>query len=171
MPENILNGIGQFNVFKFDPFVGGNAKSVPYRHRDYYKISLVIGNSKLHYADKLIEVQKQALVFFNPQITCKWEHTDTIWSGFFCVFHRNFFRQYENVNHYAVFQPSGTPVFELSDEQVNKVQSIFERMFEEINSDYIHKYHVLRMLVFELIHFALKMEPSAKFDAQPINGS
>jgi AraC-like DNA-binding protein len=44
-------------------------------------------------------------------------------------------------------------------------------MFEEINSEYIHKYDVLRNLVFELLHFALKMQPTAKFDKQPINAS
>ncbi|MDB5232179.1 MAG: transcriptional regulator, AraC family [Chitinophagaceae bacterium] len=41
----------------------------------------------------------------------------------------------------------------------------------EINSDYIHKYDVLRTLVFELIHFALKMQPSANFEKQPIHAS
>jgi AraC-like DNA-binding protein len=43
-------------------------------------------------------------------------------------------------------------------------------MFEEINSDYIHKCDVLRNLVFELLHFAMKL-PSAKFDKHPMNAS
>ncbi|MCB0569648.1 MAG: AraC family transcriptional regulator [Phaeodactylibacter sp.] len=43
--------------------------------------------------------------------------------------------------------------------------------FEEINSDYIHKYDVLRNLVFELLHFAMKMQPSMMFDKQEINAS
>jgi AraC-like DNA-binding protein len=44
-------------------------------------------------------------------------------------------------------------------------------MFEEINSDYIHKYDVLRTLVFELLHFAMKMQPSAEFNKQAIHAS
>ncbi len=36
-------------------------------------------------------------------------------------------------------------------------------MFAEINSDYLHKYDVLRTLVFELIHYAMKMQPNADF--------
>ena len=55
--------------------------------------------------------------------------------------------------------------------QVNRLKIIYERMFEEINSEYIHKYDVLRNLVFELLHFALKMQPSSTFDKQPINAS
>ena len=44
-------------------------------------------------------------------------------------------------------------------------------MFEEINSGYIHKYDVLRTLVFELLHFAMKMQPSSTVDKQAIHAS
>lgn len=168
MPDNIRNEIGHFNVFKLDPFVGRNAQPVPYKRRDYYKIMLVIGNSNVHYSDKVVEVQKQALSFSNPQIPYKWDH-DKIRSGVFCIFNQHFFHQYGDLNQYAVFQPNGTHVFELTDEQVDMVNGFFHRMIEEINSDYIHKYDVLRTLVFELIHFAMKLQPTAKFDKQPIN--
>lgn len=70
-----------------------------------------------------------------------------------------------------MFQPNGAHVFELADEQVSKVQSIFERIVTEINSDYIHKYDVIRTLVFELIHFAMKMQPSEELVKQPIHAS
>jgi AraC-like DNA-binding protein len=59
----------------------------------------------------------------------------------------------------------------LSDEQVEKSAAIYERMFEEINSDYQHKYDVLRNLVFELLHFAMKLQPTTNFDKQQINAS
>ena len=59
----------------------------------------------------------------------------------------------------------------MTDEQAKHVESLFQRMFEEISSDYIHKYDVLRTLVLELIHFALKMQPTAKCDKQPVNAS
>lgn len=71
----------------------------------------------------------------------------------------------------APAQPNGTHIFELSDEQVEKLTTVYERMFEEINSDYIHKYDVLRNLVFELLHFAMKIQPSTNFDKQQINAS
>ena len=170
MPDNIRNEIGHFNIFKLEPFVGDKAQPIPYKRRDYFKIMLVIGNSKVHYADKVIEVQKQALSFSNPQIPYKWEH-NRIREGFFCIFNQHFFHQYGSLNQYAVFQPDGTHIFELTDEQLSKVQSIYERMFEEINSDYIHKYDVLRTLVFELLHFAMKMQPSSIADKQAIHAS
>lgn len=171
MPDNIRNEIGHFNVFKLEPFVGDNAKSIPYKRRDYYKIMLVMGQSQVHYADRVFQVQRQALSFSNPQIPYKWEHRDTIRSGVFCIFNSHFFHQYGNLNQYSIFQPGGTHIFELTDEQVDQVTVFYKRMFEEINSDYIHKYDVLRTIVFELIHFAMKLQPSATLDKQPLNAS
>jgi AraC family transcriptional regulator, transcriptional activator of pobA len=171
MPDNLLKEIGHFNVFNLEPFVGDKAKPVPYKRRDYFKIMLVIGKSEVRFADQVIEVKKQALSFSNPHIPYNWSHLDSIRSGVFCIFNLNFFHQYGNLNQYNVFQPGGEHVFELTDEQVDQVNDMYKRMFEEINSDYIHKYDVLRSIVFELIHFTLKMQPSAKFEKQPIHSS
>jgi AraC-like DNA-binding protein len=132
---------------------------------------LVIGNSKVHYADKVVEVNKQALSFSNPHIPYKWEHLDNIRNGSFCIFNQHFFHQYGNLNQYSVFQPNGTHIFELSDEQVEILAAVYKRMFEEINSDYIHKYDVLRNLVFELLHFAMKIQPVTNIDKQQTNAS
>lgn len=171
LPGNLHNGIGHFNVFKLDPYVGVNAKPVPYARRDFFKISLTIGSGKVHFADKIYEVQKQAMTFSNPQIPYKWEHTDNIASGFFCIFTQDFFHQFGNLNQYSVYQPEGNRLFELTDGQRTKVEEVFQKMFEEINSDYEHKYDVLRTLVLELIHFALKIDTTAKVNKQPINAS
>lgn len=171
IPDNIRNEIGHFNVFRLDPFVGEKAKPVPYKRRDYFKIMLAIGSSKVHYADKVAVVEKQALAFSNPQIPYKWEHTDNIRSGFFCIFNQHFFHQFGNLNQYAVFQPNGQHIFELTDEQAARIAAIYERMLEEINSDYVHKYDALRNMVFELLHFAMKIQPPSIFDKQQINAS
>lgn len=171
MPDNIKNELGHFNIFSLEPFVGDKAKPVPYKRRDFYKIMLVVGNSRVHYADKVVEVKKQALSFSNPQIPYKWEHLDNIRKGAFCVFNHHFFHQCGNMNQYEVFQPNGTHIFELTDDQLVQAEVIFKRMFDEINSDYIHKYDVLRTLVFELLHFAMKMQPSAELNKQGIHAS
>ncbi len=171
MPENLKNQIGHFNVFRLEPLPGDKAQPVPYKRRDFYKITLVEGNSKVYYADKVLEVKKQALSFSNPHIPYKWEHLDNIRSGAFCIFNQHFFHQFGNLSQYSVFQPNGTHLFELTDEQAEKIAAIFERIFEEINSEYVHKYDVLRNIVFELLHFAIKMEPNSNFDKQQINAS
>jgi len=170
IPENIRKEIGHFNVFKLDPFVGENAKPVPYARRDFFKIMLVKGSYKMHYADGVAEIQKQALVFSNPQIPYSCEYTDRIIDGYFCLFTPAFFHQFGNLDQYPVFQSGGTHAFELTDEQAEKIAAIYKSMFEEIGSDYEYKYDVLRNLFFELLHFALKL-PAAKFEKPQINAS
>ena len=65
------------------------------------------------------------------------------------------------LQNYPVFKPGGQPVFFLSDEQIQAASNIFLKMFAEIESDYAYKYDSIRMLVFELIHSAQKMQPAA----------
>lgn len=171
MPDAIRNEIGHFNVFKLDPYVGNNAQPVPYKRRDFYKIMLVKGHSRVHYADRVISVKKQALSFSNPQIPYKWECTENITSGVFCIFDRHFFHHFGNLSQYAVFQPGGRHMFELTDEQYNQLEQVFQRMFTEIESGYIHKYDLMRNMVFELLHFAMKLDAGATLEKQAVNAA
>lgn len=171
VPDSIKKEVGHFNVFRLEPFVGSNAKPIPYSRRDYFKISLIRGHNKVHYADKVIETKERALLFANPQVPYNWEEIDKIQSGYFCVFTESFFQQFGNLNKYEVFQPGETPIFELSDTQAKEISEIYERMFEEINSKYKHKYDILRSLVFELIHKAMKIHPSTNMDRKEVDAS
>lgn len=70
-----------------------------------------------------------------------------------------------------MFQPDGNHVFELSDEQLKQAAGLYERLFEELESDYQHKYNLLRTTVFELMHLAMRMEPSSSIENQEKNAS
>ena len=59
----------------------------------------------------------------------------------------------------------------MTTEQVKTATAVYDRMFDEFNSEYIHKYDVLRNLTFELIHFAMKMHPATSLDKQPVNAA
>ncbi len=171
IPDNLRNEIGHFNVFRHEPIEPGKTKQLPYKRRDFYKIMLVLGDISMNYADQVVSVKKQALFFSNPQIPYNCENLERIEAGYYCIFNQHFFHKFGDLNQYSVFQPSGNHVFELLDEQVEPVSAIYRKMFEEIQSDYLHKYDVLRNLVFELLHFAMKIQPATKYDKQLINAS
>ena len=171
VPENIRNGIGHFNVFTVDEYIGRNHQPVIYSRKDYFKITLIIGRNRIHYADKVIEIQKQALFFTNPQIPYKFEWIDDYKSGIFCVFTPAFFHHFGNLNDYEVFQPNAIPVFELTDQQLEDITTVFRKMQAEMVSDYVHKYDLLRNLVFDLLHYTLKMQPASKAEKQKANAS
>nr|WP_294922540.1 helix-turn-helix transcriptional regulator [uncultured Flavobacterium sp.] len=158
MPENLKKEIGHFNVFKLDDFVGKSCKPFPYTRKDFYKISLIIGKNKVHYADKISVIEDQALFFANPQIPYNWEQVDKNQTGFFCIFTDAFFSQFGNLKEYPLFQPGGNPIVPISMELAESLKIIYLKMFDEINSDYTFKYDVLRNLVFEIIHLALKTQ-------------
>ncbi|MES2519484.1 MAG: helix-turn-helix domain-containing protein [Bacteroidota bacterium] len=176
MPENIRNEIGHFNVFAHEAVEAGKSKPLPYKRRDFYKIMFVLGEIEMSYADKVVAIKKQALFFSNPQIPYKCANLERIEEGEYCIFNSHFFhtsgvQQVGVWSQYSVFQPTGNHVFELTDEQAEQVRIIYKKMNEEINSDYIHKYDVLRNLVFELLHFAMKMQPASSHDKTQINAS
>ena len=50
-------------------------------------------------------------------------------------------------------------IFELNDRQVGQVSVLYERIWDEFGSNYRYKFDLIRNLIFELLHFALKMEP------------
>jgi AraC-like DNA-binding protein len=171
MPENIRNEIGHFNVFLHEAVEVGKTKPLHYKRRDFYKIMFVLGDIEMAYADRVVAIKKQALFFSNPQIPYKCEHLERIEEGVYCIFNSNFFLRFGDLSQYSVFQPTGNHVFELSDEQAEQVRVIYQKMHEEIKSDYVYKYDVLRNLVFELIHFAMKMQPASEHDKTQINAA
>jgi AraC family transcriptional activator of pobA len=171
IPDNIRNEIGHFNVFQHEAVEPGKIKPLPYKRRDFYKIMLVVGDINMNYADRVVSIKKQALFFSNPQIPYNCENLERIENGFYCIFNQHFFHKFGDLNEYSVFQPGGNHVFELTDEQVDPISAIYKKMFEELQSDYAHKYDVLRNLVFELLHFAMKIQPAEKTEKHLINAS
>ena len=171
IPDNFRSEIGHFNMFRLEPLEEGKPTSIPYRRRDFYKIMLVKGGSQVHFADKMVKINAQALSFSNPQIPYQWEHLNLVREGIYCIFNQHFFHHFGQLSQYEVFQPNGAHIFELSDAEFILVSEIFERMSSELNSDYKYKYDVIRNQIFELLHFALKMRPSENLDRQPPNAS
>ncbi len=168
IPESLIKDIGHVNVFRL-PHPAN--KPVPYRRRDFFKVTLCRGGSRIHYADQVFSFEKQALVFSNPFIPYKWEHIEPEVAGFYVVFNASFFNQFGNLTQYEVFQPTGTHVFELDNLQFDYLCGFYEKMENELSSEYIHKYDVIRNMIYELIHYAMKTRPSTRVEQLPINAA
>ena len=63
-----------------------------------------------------------------------------------------------------LFKIGGTPLLKVSQEQREYLNSIFQRMIEEQDSDYIYKDELIRNHINTLLHEALKLQPSENFD-------
>jgi AraC-like DNA-binding protein len=159
MPEGLKKEIGHFNAFRVTEFLGPQRKPMPYTPKDYFKISLVVGRNRYHYADKTIEIEKAALLFSNPMIPYKWEPLDDNQQGCFCIFTEAFFSKFGNIREYPIFQPGVSPVYLLDDSQLESFRSLYEQLFKAIGTEYKYKYDWIRALLLELMHEAMRMTP------------
>ena len=153
-----------FNVFQIE--AEGSATKI-YSRKDFYKICLTTGKSKIHYADRSFEQEGTILFFGNPHIPYSWETISTTYSGYTCLFSEEFFKaseRTESLQHSPLFKIGGTPILQITDEQRKFLISIFQRMIEEQKSDYAYKDDLMRNYVNLIIHEALKLQPSEHYD-------
>jgi AraC family transcriptional activator of pobA len=168
-PENAGTDIGHFNVFRMEDFHKTSSNSLKYSRRDFYKISLIRGKHRYHYADKSIEVDGTTLIFFSPNIPYRFESLGSETTGFFCIFKEPFFTEHlrGSLSELPMFAPGGQPAYDLTETQDQQVSGMFEKMSAEIDSDYRFKYDLLRSYVTEMIHYALKIQPTETLYQHP----
>ncbi|MBV4355809.1 helix-turn-helix domain-containing protein [Pinibacter aurantiacus] len=166
IPEDINKEIGHFNVFKIDELnarLKKKPQTMPYNRRAYYKISMIRGRNKAEYADKVIEIERNALLFATPRIPYHYVPLDENQDGYFCIFTPDFLIKNKSgvvLDSLPIFQPGGYPVFEVSDDEAEEITAIFKKMYKELSSDYAYKYDLLRNYVLELIHYGQKLQPA-----------
>ncbi|MDR6458492.1 AraC-like DNA-binding protein [Chryseobacterium vietnamense] len=169
-PKGLHKDIGHFNVFDIAQTIERvkTTSEMPYNRRKYYKISFIKGKNRAEYADKVISIQQNALLFATPKVPYHWVPEDTDQSGSFCVFTEDFFikdKSYYNLEDLPIFQPGGVPIFEIDNELAEEIENLFEKIKKEIDSDYVFKYDLIRNYVLELIHYGQKLQPASRISA------
>jgi AraC family transcriptional activator of pobA len=165
LPKDIQKEIGHFNVFNIKELYERlkDKSFMPYDRRAYFKISLIRGKNRVEYADRIIEIEKFALLFATPKIPYHYIPQDAEeQSGHFCVFTSEFLTKDKSgieLDKLPIFQADAYPVFQLTEEEVIEIDLIFIKIHQEINSDYVYKYDLIRNYVAELIHFGQKLQP------------
>ena len=172
LPPGMSNGIGHFNVFDISKTLKEVKRKqvMPYNRRAYYKISLIRGKNRVEYADRVIDVAENALLFATPKVPYHWIPQDENQSGSFCVFTDEFMVKNKSgvvVDELSVFKPGAYPVFEITDEEAEEIGFLFRKMEKEIISDYEFKYDLIRNYVLELIHYGQKLQPATALHSSP----
>ncbi|WP_139924477.1 AraC family transcriptional regulator [Hymenobacter sp. DG01] len=165
LPDGIQQDVGHFNVFELG--LPGQClrekPTVPYACRSFYKISLLRGRNRIDYPDSSLDLAQNALIFSTPKVPHYWLPYNAGQTGLFCVFTPEFLRPANSgvvLDELPLFKAEGYPAFQLSDEQEARATAIFRRMQEEMASDYIYKYDLLRTYVLELMHLGQKLQPT-----------
>jgi AraC-like DNA-binding protein len=153
-----------FKVFQIES--DGHATHI-YSRKDFYKICLTTGKSKIHYADRSFEEEGTILFFGNPHIPYSWETISTSYVGYTVLFSEDFFSasdRSESLQNSPLFKIGGTPILKINDEQRAFLNTIFRKMIEEQKTDYTYKDDLIRNYINLIIHEALKLQPSEHYD-------
>lgn len=137
-----------------------------YSRKDFFKICLTTGHSKIHYADKTFDQQGTILFFGNPHIPYSWETISTEYKGYTILFSEEFLKQSdrsESLHQSPFFKIGGTPVLHISEEQRIFLNTLFQKMIEEQKSDYVYKDELIRNYIQLIIHESLKLRPAENY--------
>jgi AraC family transcriptional regulator, transcriptional activator of pobA len=150
----------QVRVHKFDGLVKGAI--APYSRRDYYKVWVTLGRGKIHYATRTVDITQPVLIFSNPLVPYSYESTD-VHAGYMCIFTEDFLKESSrkgSLQESPLFKIGSNPVFFLSDDKLNLISELYEKMLAEIDTTYVYRYEVIRNYLNLIIHEGLKMEPA-----------
>lgn len=153
-----------FNAFQIE---SDGAATRAYSRKDFYKICITTGKSRIHYADRSFDMDGTILFFGNPHIPYSWETISRSYVGYTCLFSEDFLQASDRTNallQSPFFKLDGTPILEISAKQREFINSLFQKMIEEQQSDYSYKDELIRNYIHLIIHEALKLEPSEKYD-------
>lgn len=152
-----------FNVFQIEE----DAKATKlYSRKDFYKICLTTGKSRIHYADRSFETENTILFFGNPNIPYSWETLSTEYIGYTVLFSEDFYvsgKHSENLLKSPLFKLGGTPILEISESQRLFLNGIFDKMIEEQQSEYQFKDDLIRNYIDLILHESLKLKPSENY--------
>jgi len=173
MKEKVIRAISKFNNelklqgFKAFQIEEDATDTRTYSRKEFYKICLTTGKSRIHYSDKTYEQEGTILFFGNPHIPYSWETISTTYVGYTILFSEEFFKnseRSESLQQSSFFKIGGTPVLKITEEQRTFLNTIFQKMITEQESDYVFKDELIRNYISLIIHESLKMEPSENYE-------
>ncbi|WP_426485526.1 helix-turn-helix domain-containing protein [Flavobacterium sp. 2] len=163
----------QLKGFKVYQINGDQSKIPVYSRRDFYKICINTSKSIIQYADRGIETDGTILFFGNPIIPYSWETISGEYEGYACVFTEEFLKSKERseaLHESPLFKIGGTPIFSLTADQKSFIDSLFQKMIQEYETDYAFKDDLMRNYINLILHESMKMQPSENF-FKPKNAS
>jgi AraC-like DNA-binding protein len=95
-----------------------------------------------------------------------WEGDHAGEKDYFCVFTDEFLHsgnRMDSLEESTLFKAGGDPVYFLDEEQTNYIHSLFKRMHQELDSEYLYKYELIRNHLNLIIHEAIKMQPAVAY--------
>ncbi|MET0242069.1 MAG: helix-turn-helix domain-containing protein, partial [Flavitalea sp.] len=131
--------------------------------RDYYKMGLVTGEMTWSSGGDPLKLSGTGLFFINPNVKHKVVVRSNSMKGIACLFTEAFIsgrERSEILRQSPLFQTSDSPLVNLTKEQAEFMNSIFEKMLTVHKSDYLHKSAMILSCIEIILLEALRIQPS-----------
>ncbi|WP_299290755.1 helix-turn-helix domain-containing protein [uncultured Mucilaginibacter sp.] len=165
-PGPELKSVLKLRGFKVSRNKVPKSKPTPFGRRHFYMVLLSIGNSKIHYDDRIIHLDGIYLFFANSRVPYATEILSESHTGYSCVFTESFIKpieRLESLQQSPLFNVGGTPAFKLDGQQQSRLTGVFETMIANDETDYLYKDDLMRNYIQLIIHEALHMRPAEHF--------
>ena len=151
-----------FRFFSSQDCLSGNL--ITYRRRDFFKISLLRGEYRVHYGDESIKASGCSLSFFSPwvpyTITQLKEEENAGYIIFTELYYDTYFNQ--SIRQSPLFNKEAKPIFLLDKKQEEEVKAIFSKIEQQEQSGYPFKDDLIRNYLNELMHYANMLQPATE---------
>lgn len=139
-----------------------SSNTIPYRRRDFYKVSLLRGEYIIHYMDESINVSGTSLSFFSPRVPYTIEEIKEEENAGYFIFTEAYYDSFfvKGINSFPLFNTDFKPIFLLSDADKPSILSAFNEIEKCYFSDYTLKNELFLNKINELLHLANQLHPS-----------
>ncbi|WP_407484881.1 AraC family transcriptional regulator [Elizabethkingia miricola] len=158
IPSDIKWQSGYFDVIKVTSSLQRETliSQFSFYRKNLYKIKLIKGECKCHYASRTVDIKGFALIFVAPNNPFILEEKNGSIEEYFIVFNSDFFNNFGSITSYPVFQNPEYSIFSLSENGYSEFQLLLDNIQKESLSEYEYHTDLVRNMVYQLIHKVLK---------------
>jgi AraC-like DNA-binding protein len=146
----------ELQAFRFEELLRHTDRSIPPNKWSYYRIGFIKeGTGQFTTGIYTYTARKNTLVVIPARVITSSKNWSQDMKGYVVLFNMDFFLQssfpHQYVESKKILNSAIQPYIQLSDEQADEVESIFETILSENESNHIHKNELIALKLIELL--------------------
>ncbi|MET1056605.1 MAG: helix-turn-helix transcriptional regulator [Pedobacter sp.] len=140
--------------------------SFEYSRKKFYTVTLLQGDYQLEFEDRNIDISGNTLLCTTTKIPFGVQEAGIGYSGMSCVFKEEFITKANSgyrLLEFPIYKPGRQNIYSLTGEQTKFFIEVYNKMFDESQSDSPYKDNLLRTYLLEIIFNVQKLAPISSF--------
>jgi AraC family transcriptional activator of pobA len=140
--------------------------SFDYSRKTFYTATLLQGGYRLEFEDRNIDISGNSLLFTTTKIPFGIHATGLGYAGISCIFKEEFITKANSgyrLLEFPIYKPGRQNIYSLTDEQTKHFIDIYNKIFDETQTNSAFKNNLQRTYLLEIIFNAQKFAPVNSF--------